>query len=62
VLFRSRLHDLIERINGTYRYFLTPLGKSVVAASVKAGYKRRHKKQAERFSSETINALAKKGV
>ena len=32
---RLRLHGLIEKIKGTYRYFLTPLGKSVVAAGLK---------------------------
>ena len=32
---RLRLHGLIEKIEGTYRYFLTALGKSVVAAGLK---------------------------
>jgi hypothetical protein len=32
---RLRLHGLIEKIDGTYRYFLTALGKSVVAAGLK---------------------------
>ena len=32
---RLCLHGLIEKIDGTYRYFLTALGKSVVAAGLK---------------------------
>jgi hypothetical protein len=32
---RLRLHGLIEKIDGTYRYYLTTLGKSVVAAGLK---------------------------
>jgi DNA-binding MarR family transcriptional regulator len=32
---RLRLHGLIEKIEGSYRYFLTALGKSVVAAGLK---------------------------
>jgi len=32
---RLRLHGLIEKIDGTYRYFLTVLGKSVVVAGLK---------------------------
>ena len=32
---RLSLHGLIEKVEGTYRYFLTALGKSVVAAGLK---------------------------
>ena len=32
---RLRLHGLIEKIVGSHRYFLTALGKSVVAAGLK---------------------------
>jgi hypothetical protein len=32
---RLRLHGLIEKIDSTYKYFLTDLGKSVVAAGLK---------------------------
>jgi len=32
---RLSLHGLIEKIEGTYRYFLTVLGKSVVVAGLK---------------------------
>ena len=32
---RLRLHGLIEKIDGSYRYFLTALGKSVVTAGLK---------------------------
>jgi len=35
VLNRLRLLGLVEKINGSYRYFLTALGKSVVAAGLK---------------------------
>ena len=35
IIKRLFLHGLIEKISGTYRYFLTALGKSVVAAGLK---------------------------
>ena len=35
VFKRLRLHGLIEKIDGTYKYFLTTLGKSVVTAGLK---------------------------
>jgi predicted transcriptional regulator len=35
ILKRLRLHGLIEKVKGTHRYFLTFLGKSVVAAGLK---------------------------
>ena len=35
ILKRLRLHGLIVKIKGSYKYFLTALGKSVVAAGLK---------------------------
>jgi hypothetical protein len=35
VFKRLRLHGLIEKIEGSYKYFITALGKSVVAAGLK---------------------------
>ena len=35
ILKRLRLHGLVEKINGTHRYFLTALGKAVIVAGLK---------------------------
>jgi DNA-binding HxlR family transcriptional regulator len=35
ILKSLRLHGLIEKVEGSYRYFLTSLGKAVVVAGLK---------------------------
>jgi hypothetical protein len=35
LLKRLRLHGFIKKVGRTYRYYLTPLGKQIIAAALK---------------------------